>query len=146
MASITSVSNASYWQYKEDTSYVLKWIEQTAKACGWKRQQTQQITPAPSSGDSSTQSRTKTNVPTKAATGAKMATTSGSSGRLKGKHRKAAKQQAAAEIAAANEKKKKDDDERGVVVTALEILEQANLISARFTQSDSSANRPPPSV
>lgn len=138
MASLPSVSNASYWQYKEDTSYVLKWIEQTAKACGWKRQQTKQTTPAPSSGTSSTQSRTK--IPTKATT------SSGSSGRLKGKDRKAAKQQAAAEIAAANEKKKKDEDERGVVLTALEILEQANLISARLTKSDSSAYRPPSSV
>lgn len=93
-----------------------------------------------------TQSRTNTSVPTKETNGSKMATTSGGSGRLKGKDRKAAKQRAAAEISAANEKKKKDEDELGIVLTALEILEQANLISAHLTKSDSSAYRPPSSV
>lgn len=142
MASVPSVSNASYWQYKDDTSYVLKWIDQTARSCGWKRQPTKQTTPAPSPATTGVG-----NMTSDKGTGARaseptnqMAATSG---RLKGKDRKAAKQHAAAEAAAAIEKQKRDEDERGVVLSALEILEQANLISSR---RPSSADRPPASV
>lgn len=144
MASPQFVSNATYWQYKDDTSYVLKWIDQTAKVCGWKRQQTQQTMLSPShSGPQNKQGNQETNSATNEPTGSQMAR---SSGRLKGKDRKAAKQQAVAQIAAVNEKKKEDEDERGVVLSALEILEQANLISTRLPRSQSSLFRPPPSV
>lgn len=144
MASPQFVSNASYWQYKDDTSYVLKWIDQTAKGCGWKRQQTQQTMPSPShSGPQNKRGAKETKIPTHEPTGSQMTP---ASGRLKGKDRKAAKQQAVAQIAAVNEKKKNDEDERGVVLSALEILEQANLISTRLPKSQSSLFRPPPSV
>lgn len=144
MASPQSVSNASYWQYKDDTSYVLKWIDQTARACGWKRQKTQQTMPAPQNlGSQNISSNKNTSLPTNKSTGTKLAPTSG---RLKGKDRKAAKKQAEEEAAAKFEKEKRDEDERGTVLSALEILEQANLISTRLPKLKSSVLRPPPSV
>lgn len=144
MASLQFVSNASYWQYKDDTSYVLKWIDQTAKACGWKRQKTQQMTPVSSKSSPQSQSSNKNgNLPTNAPIGTKLAPTSR---RLKGKDRKAAKKQAEEEAAAKLEKEKRDEDERGIVLSALEILEQANLISTRLPMSQSTLLRPPPSV
>lgn len=144
MASLQFLSNASYWQYKDDTSYVLKWIDQTAKACGWKRQKTQQMTPVSFKSSPQSQSSNKDgNLPTNAPTGTKLAPTSR---RLKGKHRKAAKKQAEEEAAAKLEKEKRDEDERGIVLSALEILQQANLISTCLPMSQSTLLRPPPSV
>lgn len=143
MASHQFVSNASYWQYKDDTSYVLKWIDQTAKACGWKRQKTQQTVPTPSQlGSQSKTSNEHTNEPTSKPTGA----VAPISGRLKGKDRKAAKKQAAQDAAAKIEKEKRDSDEKGTSLSAQEILEQANLISTRLPMSQARALRPPPSV
>lgn len=146
MASLPFASNASYWQYKDDTSYVLKWIDQTAKACGWKRQKTQQTMPAPPSLGSQNKSSNKdTSLPTNKPTGLQLAPTSG---RLKGKDRKAAKKKAEEEAAAKLEREKREEAERGTVLSALEILEQANLISTRLPKSKStgSISRPPPSV
>lgn len=128
MNSSQSISNASYWQYKDDTSYVLKWIEQTAKACGWKRKQAKQTVPGPSTpGPAIAQS-----------------STAAGSARLKGKERMAAKKKAAE--AAAIDKEKKDGNERDIVFNALEILDQANLISNCLSKSSSSVSRPPSSV
>lgn len=141
MASLPPVPKASYWQYKDDTSYVLKWIDQTAKTCGWKRQQAKHKVPElSSSGSRNTPSIKKKVIPTNEPS---RTNTMAGSGRLKGKDRKAAKQAAAAAAAAAIEKQKRDEDERGIVLSVLEILEQANLIS---TCPPSSATRPPSSV
>lgn len=144
MASLHSVSNASYWQYKDDTSYVLKWIDQAAKGCGWKRQQAQQTMLPPShSGSQNKRGNKQTNTSTSEPASTKAAPTSG---RLKGKDRKAAKKQAAEEAAAKLEKEQTDENERGTVLSALEILEQANLISTCLPKAQSSLLRPPPSV
>lgn len=144
MASHQFLSSASYWQYKDDTSYVLKWINQTAKACGWKQQKAQQTIPTPSQlGSQSKMSNKYTTELTSKPTGTKVVPTSG---RPKGKDRKAAKKQAAEEAAAKLEKEERDEDERGTVLSALEILDQANLISTRLPVSQSSVFRPPPSV
>lgn len=136
MNSSQSISNASYWQYKEDTSYVLRWIEQTAKACGWNRKQAKQTVPGPSTRGPATDAP------------ANDATVSGTkpagSGRLKGKERTAAKKKAVE--AAGIEKEKKDGKERDIVFSALEILDQANLISNCLSKSSSSVSRPPSSV
>lgn len=145
MNSSQSNSNASYWQYKEDTSYVLRWIEQTAKACGWKRNQTKQAVPGSSTpGPAIAQSSAATNAPANKTTAS--GTKAAGSGRLKGKERTAAKKKAVE--AAAIEKEKKDGKERDIVFSALEILDQANLISNCLSKSKSSSNvsRPPSSV
>lgn len=105
--------------------------------------------PPSNSGSQNKRGNKDTQIPTNEPTATKMAPTSG---RLKGKDRKAAKKQAAEEAAAKIEKEKRDENERGTVLSALEILEQANLISARLpksqsqSQSQSSLFRPPPSV
>lgn len=144
MASLQFLSNTSYWQYKDDTSYVLKWIDQTAKACGWKRQKTQQMMPVSSNPSLQNQPSNKDRILlANKSTGTKLAPTSG---RLKGKDRKAAKKQAEEDAAAKLEKEKRDEDERGTVLSALEILEQANLISTRLPMSQSTLLRPPLSV
>lgn len=100
---------------------------------------------APPSLGSQNKSSKDTSLPTKKPTGLQLAPTSS---RLKGKDRKAAKKKAAEEAAAKLEKEKREEDERGTVLSALEILEQANLISAGLPKSKSTGSvfRPPPSV
>jgi len=139
MDSLNSVSSASYWQYKDDTSYVLKWIGQTAKACGWKSKQAKQTIAGPSTPKSSTGAKApiKDTTDTKGTAG---------SGRLKGKDRKTAKRQAAADQAVAVEKENEGANEKDIVYNALEILSQANLISTCLSKSPSRVSPPPPSV
>lgn len=139
-----SVSRASYWQYKDDTGYVLKWIEQTAKACGWKRSQAKQNVPDPFTLTlPTTQSSQQAKVAAKETT---VANVVASSKRLKGKDRKAARQLAAADQATPTNKGNSDDKKEETAYNALEIMSQANLISTRLSTSPSTVARPPPSM
>ncbi|KAJ0123795.1 hypothetical protein J7T55_012264 [Diaporthe amygdali] len=141
MASSLPVFDASYWQYKEDTSYVLKWIDQAARSYGWKRRQTKHVGPKLSNA----MTTTTTSAASNKFPGMKTSTATGP-GRLKGKDRRAAKQQVAAQREAALEKEKKEEYERGIVLSTAEILEQADLISARLPVSDRGMSQPPSSV
>lgn len=141
MASSLPVSDASYWQYKEDTSYVLKWIDQAARSYGWKRRQTKHVGPKLSNA----MTTTTTSAASNKSPGMKTSTATGP-GRLKGKDRRAAKQQVAAQREAALEKEKKEEYARGIVLSTAEILEQADLISAHLPVSDRGMSQPPSSV
>ncbi|KAL1856860.1 hypothetical protein Daus18300_010623 [Diaporthe australafricana] len=143
MASYQLISHASYEQYKGDTEYILRWIDHTAKSCGWRRKQRRDLKADPLPlGSSTPQNTTKAGGSTWERNGDKIAT---GPGRLKGKDRKVAKQKAASAAAAA-EKEKKDEHTRGVVLSTAEILEQAGLISTHLLTSKSGTSQPPPSL
>lgn len=149
MESPKITSTASYWQYKEDTSYVLKWVGQTAQACGWKPQPIKQAKPLDSTVLTADARATNGSTSASANNYASISTGTNvpaAAGRLKGKARKAAKQKAMAEATAATEKQKRDEDERGLVHSAQDILRQANLISTHLSQSPPVVAPPPVSV